>query len=391
LFSTNTWTIINTTINDAVENSDSAAIITFIESQPTCDFISYSVNGELAQDLFIAQQKESSFYTDVYLKNVSPELFKTKQSTALNESSIVIINNRLYIQQIEKDTWTKIVPKLGTKLATCAMTSKKLKAQPQYAILTEQEYVAKETKQLETYINDVKKQIEQLQKSITITETWLNSIVAYADRYGYSAQSLADKKTAERYLADYNNSLKTAQNYIAQATSREFTVQDELGNYLPPSAITLLYSPDFDKTPNVYVETLIHEHLHYESNTYGKGLPNFFEEGLTQIFTLQTLRASRLPVTWTSYPVPVFIIQQMTDKIPLTTWEKIYYTKDVQLLETTIDAAYGKKFYADNLGILESTTFDYSLKALQIANGFSEKIGGRYLPDEEFLSYTGVK
>jgi hypothetical protein len=382
-------------LNAQAQDVSTTALNEFIEFQSTCNFISYSPNGEFMSETFITldnmHNSTKNFYTNTFLSSLPANFFSTAKTKRIESSPILIVNNKLFLHKIEKKDWEDIIAKLGKKLTTCALKTKNLKAPPVISVLTEGEYQKLESTILETYISNLKKRLVELQESINNTQKWINTLDAYGKKYGYSKKDLADKAKAQQYIVDYKKLLDEGNVNLEVALTRELTVKDELGSFLAPNKINLLYAERFDMRPNVYVETVIHEQYHYESAKSNLFLPTFFEEGLTQIFTLQTLAESSLPIELTSYPLPVFVIQQMTNKIPLEIWEKIYFSKDIDLLESSINTAFGNDFYSSNKDALELLTYDFSLKSLEKANDFSKVIGGRTLSQEEFYNYSGQK
>jgi hypothetical protein len=166
-------------------------------------------------------------------------------------------------------------------------------------------------------------------------------------------------------------------------------VPHELGLFLPKKTIKIVFSTTNSHRIADYLDSLVHEYLHYASYTSDdKKLSDaFFEEGLTEYFAKQIISDDLNVSTNVGYPIFAKIITQMTKRIPESDFEEIYFTKDQNKLEGILDKVYGENFYKNTR--LQFLTLQYSTnpkEALQVANDIMKKIGGEPLKEKDLFN-----
>jgi hypothetical protein len=195
--------------------------------------------------------------------------------------------------------------------------------------------------------------------------------------------TLDQKKLKEyQYYENYFSAYKS----LNDVTS--LNIPSELGVFEPDSSIRILYDKSSPTNIADYLETLIHEYLHYTSYIKGKRLDSsFFEEGLTAYFARQTIETTMNTKTNIGYPLIVRVMDEFMKKNAEVDLADIYFTKDQEGLEKRLDLVYGDNFYKDNIIQLESLLYisDPDL-ALKTVNKIMKKIGGQPLTKEDILS-----
>ena len=195
-----------------------------------------------------------------------------------------------------------------------------------------------------------------------------------------------DTNQLENYK--YYDSFFQSQIKLIQALNAN--VPHELGIFIPPNSINMVINSTNSQTLADYLETVTHEYLHYASYNPKKSFQDtFFEEGLTEYFARNIIRDELHMNTNLGYPVQVKIITQMTKVIPEIELADIYFTKDEDKLETTLDRVYGDEFYEHNKVLFETLQYSSDPKqTLKLANEIMKKIGGAPLKENDLYSDT---
>ncbi len=165
-------------------------------------------------------------------------------------------------------------------------------------------------------------------------------------------------------------------------------IPHELGVYKPPSTIRILIDTKSSHALADYFATSVHEYLHYASHNEKKSFSIlFFEEGLTEYFTRKVITNGLNTSTNLGYPIFAKIITQITNAIPESDLEEIYFTKDQARLEKVLNSVYGENFYKNNAILF--TTLQYASNPTQIlitANAIMKHIGGDPMTSEDIFS-----
>lgn len=213
----------------------------------------------------------------------------------------------------------------------------------------------------EKVINDTNKQIADLSEKIATDK---------------------NKKTAYNYY----KSFFSAQKQII--TIQKINISSELGIFSPPDKIRVVVNFDDSQSVSDYLETMVHEYLHYASYNKNKSLQlSFFEEGLTEYFARNIMVDELDMTTNMGYPLQVKIIDQIAKSIPENVLEDIYFTKDEAGLEQQLNQIYGDDFYKKNAVVFEALQYSSDSKQLlKLANNVMKLIGGNQLVEKDLLS-----
>ena len=130
--------------------------------------------------------------------------------------------------------------------------------------------------------------------------------------------------------------------YKAECEQQKLAEVTEWGVFYEPSSIYIISQDEFDYYPSEYFHILLHEYLHFKSYNGTKELSIFFEEGLTEYFSLKALETDD---QWIFYADAIVIIEKITERISEDDLWEIYISKDEDLLEQRLDYVYGDGFY----------------------------------------------
>lgn len=388
----------------------------------------------------------NNFYKKDVLNSI-PHTFLI--SSDIKTSAVVLINNTLIISSIDKDTMQTISPALAHLLLTNYFKNRDLKSYPNITILNRQEYLALRQQQINQEVaaieaeaqkwsdylntmegdaNSVKQQIAQDQNIVNSAasdgDTAYNNCTSagYTDFFTgetinlYSqdqcnsvknqfiqagAQAQQEIGQLNSQLDYYNGQISLAQDAVntfqnnAQAVNDEKnSTPNELGVFYDPNNIKIVLDSTSPTDINDFLETLVHENLHYQSFvskdrvfqfTDGQS-DGFWEEGLTEYFARKVIYSDLGVSTNQGYPLIVKIVAQITKKIPESQLQQIYFTKDEGGLESVLDSTYGKNFYKDTEPYFEYLTYLPDDRQVKYANDIMTRIGGQPLSASDLYS-----
>lgn len=382
----------------------------------------------------------SSFYGNVVLSAL-PRLsvFPIEKSS----SSMLLLDNTLIVTRLDRTDLTKVSPIIGYLYAQRYFPTRALKTNPKVSVMTTQEF-ASYRKQ------DAKNKLQQLTADISLLQTEVSSLSAtiqqdtdaitqnqklihdtyatqddkenqciaagtvqngkfvrtYPDSYCKNlspdtdtivakANNTIDKLTTEIQTSKAQQSVYkqyvtffTAQQKVAQVS--QANIPYELGVFVPKNGIQLVLDETSVHEAADYFETLTHEYFHFASyQEKSHFASSFFEEGLTEYFARQAIQDELNTSTNLGYPVFVKIIAQMTKRIPESELADIYFSKDEQQLEATLNRVYGDNFYSKNYPYFQALLYTAEPKqTLQIANTIMKHIGGVPLTNKDLYSTT---
>lgn len=380
----------------------------------------------------------SKLYTDFILKNIPSNLII---SPNIPNQPLVMFQNNLVINSLDKDEMKAVSPILGKLLVKGYFGNRYIKDEPNITVLGRQDYmkfredqINKELVPIDDLINKISNAIGGLQSNIandnyqiSSIQNAINTVSLQKDSeynsclndgyyfYGYFyhtySQSYCDNLKAtmdnavangQQQLASWQQQLQYDQGLLSQAqgalenlrlyrgliASQKDTTPQELGLF-DGKDNTIKIALDFtgSKSSTEYLETLSHEYLHYTSYISNeKSLDPFFEEGLTEYYARKVIKQDLGKDTNIGYPLLVKIIQQMVSKIPESTLQEIYFKKDQNQLQSALDSAYGKNFYEDSKDYFTIMSYLPPKGALKIANNIMVKIGGTPLGEDDLES-----
>lgn len=219
-------------------------------------------------------------------------------------------------------------------------------------------------------------------------ENMRNSYNDEIDQYNSEADNWRVQLQSDQYeLNIYTEIRKIIAGYKEMAIASKDDIPYELGVFAPPNNIKIAIDSTDTETLADYFGTVIHEYYHYTSYISSeKSLPTFFEEGLTEYFARKAVKDDMGIETNEGYPLIVKVIERMMDKIPEKDFQNIYFTKDSDLLVTTLDNAFGKNFSKDNELYFEYISYIPSKDALEITNKLLDKIGATEITEDDLFS-----
>lgn len=391
--------------------------------------------------LFANKYPFGSFYKENLISTIPQSvLLKTKDL----EKPIYLVGKTLVVREIDKEVFQTIAPTLVKKLIRKNLAPRYIKDEPEVTIISRQDYlkyreseINKQVEIIAGYINDAKKllgnygynigvarnNISTLQGYIAqnsqIRDEEYNSCMSatytyygiysnytyrrYSDAYCQQLKAYRDQQTAQyqddlrtnqNNLAYYqslyselNEYLNQFENYKVFIESTKSQTPYELGIFEPDKSIKVVLETVSEKDINNFLVTLTHEYIHYTSYvSEERALPQFFEEGLTEILARKVVKDELHKDTNIGYPIVVKIINAMTKKISIDKLEEIYFTKNEDELAGLLDEAFGKNFYKDSMLYFALIPLSPVDEALKFANNLIFKIGGETLNEDDFKS-----
>lgn len=423
---------IKTDINDiynSLESNNKLPIIITSDKDPRKNIIA----------LTKASSGIENFYGNVILSSIPNALIFSISQELPN---IISLDNTLIISQVSTSDMKKISPLLSTILIKNYFSDRQLKSNAKIIVMDEKEYLEFRNKDVKEKISNIKTQSSTLDESINLknqdiensNEELTNNSLLQEEIFSSRDSEYSDCLNVGEYDDDNNflrenskadcqsildrweevfiegeNSGKELKEKIDEDQKKlkeyEFlfdffkareqltdissnNIPSELGVFIPEDEIKIVLINQDSNSVASFFSTLIHEYLHYESYTKGKRFESaFFEEGLTEYFARETIKDSMQVNTNVGYPAVINIIKVMLQRIPETDLADLYFTKDQEGLEETLDLVYGENFYKDNIVLIESLlyTSDPEQK-LELANQILEKIEGEKLIIEDIYS-----
>ncbi|HNT29488.1 MAG TPA: hypothetical protein PKL83_00875 [bacterium] len=318
-----------------------------------------------------------TYYTQTLSSLVNEFSFPT---LSIAETSLFYYDSVLYFGSVEEAAMEQISEELGRRLVQQYFSEHVIKADPDFDIIAQDEYVVKRQQQIaedlaeyDTAIGEARQTIIEIENEIPILQQTMGEIrqaiaedEQYLAEYGYDMWGRwleEDRAMLGRYenlLAEYQQGLADWQQYLADLeNNREILTESsqwvdvELGLFTPDNQIEIVLDTDDPLPPEAYLSTLVHEYLHFTSYVPEEDLENFFEEGLTEYYAREILRKSLHTTVELGYSSAVDIIQYMEQDIPFSEFTEIYFSKDEELLAQTVDQTYGTGFYATTLPVFK--------------------------------------
>jgi hypothetical protein len=399
------------------------------------------VGEKNSKNVVVAIAKTAGGTDNLYgnkLINAVPNLFIYPINNAYN---MMLLDNTLIINMLSSKDIEKISPLLGFLYVKENFPLRQIRSYPNVSIMNENSFLAfrkkdileknkkidKEILKMQTAISSLSASIEISKEDVDKNKNLAGDILKQRDKEYNSCLSKGvyvkgkfvpenteefckeilekwDKDFSEqensnskltKTIKKYEENLKEYQyfeNYFKAYQKlndvSSLNIPSELGVFEPQDSIRILFDNASPTSIADYLETLIHEYLHYASYTKGKRLDSsFFEEGLTAYFARQTIDNTMKVKTNIGYPILVKVIDELMKKNAEVDLAEIYFTKDQASLERKLNLVYGDNFYKDNIIQFESLLYitDPDL-ALKTANSIMKKIGGNPLSKEDILS-----
>lgn len=294
---------------------------------------------------------------------------------------MLLIDNTLIITEITQKDVQEVGQYIGYLFVKNYFPARKIKSFPKLSVMTRAEY-GQLRKQ------DAYEKLIKIDAAIEQIDEYRSSIAAQL-RVPEPKLSLQAKREKQALLDEYNfyfDFFTTQRKRVAELSQN---VPHELGVFLPENSIRIIFGKANAHALGDYVETLVHEYLHYTSHISSERsfASAFFEEGLTEYFAREVVKANLGIDTNLGYPVQVAIITQMTKIITASELADIYFAKDEDALERALNRVYGDDFYQNNFILFESLQYASDKKQiLKLANEIMKRIGGNPLTEKDLIS-----
>ncbi|WKZ29826.1 MAG: hypothetical protein QY314_03380 [Candidatus Dojkabacteria bacterium] len=305
----------------------------FLLSQEACPAISFSESDAFKKIADISLKEKS--YSSFIRQSIAPPTVDFNYLTLPTTYGSFVFQDTLFLLKTPPEMLQPLAAPLAQKLITCEFDNFPTKSFPQAQILREDEYIDYINTQLTSLLKQQEQYITEADKTIRELTTW----IAQMKRNRYSSRLITEAENALKEWQAHKQKLLSDKEEIQ---ARIKAPAQEVGHFFPPDKISVKFLAGRDGY--LTVSTLVHEYLHYTSDTQNHYLDRFFEEGLTQYFTLKIMSRYQTYPTTTTYSLPVFTILSL-DKIAPEAWEEIYLSKDAGLLERELDTHYGEGFY----------------------------------------------
>lgn len=360
------------------------------------------------------------------------------------KDQVFMVQNTIFFRSLEKDVIEKISPTIAKKYVSSIFNPRYIKDLPNIYIVSRQEYlkyrdeqIDKQLEEIQEYIEEIKKEMNyvasliskgksyiatmqnyiqeatnlrdsEYQYCMTATYTYYGYYQNYTYRYYSDAKCQAQKQTREQEIKTYQSNLSEEQNTLShnqgvyasyKSDLEDFgTYQDfvnsfksqtpyELGLFEPEKDIRVVLDSIDSKSLADFISTLSHEYLHYTSYiSEERSLPQFFEEGLTEMFARMVGRETTGTSTNVGYPLVTKVMERIADKVGWSELEQIYFTKNKEELIALLDSKFGKDFYIDSESFFIIIPYLSEEKALKYANNIMLRIDSPPLTKEDFYS-----
>lgn len=380
-----------------------------------------------------------------YKKNVLPVLPKFMFGIIKNPSSpIFLYQDYLVIKIIDKDAIQKISPLISKKIVQKYFDTKYIRDEPNVNVISRQDYLKyrddqfnKQLAKIQLAIDEIRKQIRSVNSKISEAKSNISTLQSYivqntgyrddeynkcvsatytyygyysnytyrlnSDAYCNSLRNTRDAQNAgyqdsinqnsqnlkyyQSQASGLNESFSDLDNYMSLIEQSKSSTPYELGLFEPTDSVKVVLESTSNKAVGDYFATLTHEYLHYTSYvSEERSLPQFFEEGLTEYLSRNAIKDSLKINTNLGYPLITKIIEVLAGKIDKNILSQIYFTKDLNLLTSTLDNVYGKNFYKDSESFFTLIPYLPSEQALKFANNIMYRIDGPKLTEEVLYS-----
>lgn len=367
--------------------------------------IDEQVDGQIVIQSLQIQDKDT-FYRAVII----PKYLLTQNKLTLNFDAYLFPNNVLVIKNATIEMLSNILPLLSSKIINREIEKTLInKSEPIFEVLTDEAYNLVQERRIEerkikfiNYINEIKSSIADANKYIPKDQADIKSLeqekIAYTNRADgilKDCESLYPLEDCKQWrtivsnnIASYDSDLKLVnedlqtwlylkprlttdlqQAMISYEKFLEFPITPELqaGVFNYPSNIYLKYFAKGDLTPSPtdYIESSLHESLHYYAYKSSNFLPVFIDEGITDHLAYRIIKKySFNQSVVTGYPQEVSIIQELIRNIPEEELVKAYFSQSEKEFEKLFDKYYMKGTYkkfvsmGDNLTYLDAFDFE---------------------------------
>lgn len=398
--------------------------------------------NERITNLVLGTSNADSFFQGNVLASIPSSFLFIKLE--IPDESLIIYKDYLVITELKKEEIEEISPTIAKLFVKDYLNPRYIKDEPYVRLMGRQEYlkyrddkineqiaeIEKLIDETQSYINLLYSNINQAKQNIAENEQGISESVQLRDYYyeqcrnagyysyyfgyfyRYYSDAECDNRRAEwdsliaefqQNINDWNSALAQSQSALPEwqewkttlegvkelVASQKERAPQELGIFEPERNVKVVLESTSTESLADFFATLVHEYYHYSSYvSEERTLPYFFEEGLTEYFARKTIRVNMDVQTQIGYPMITRIIEEITEKIPESRLEEIYFTKNGEALASLLNGTYGKEFYEESefyfTAIYYSPVTDETVK---FANNIMFKIGGEELKVEDLSSY----
>jgi len=338
--------------------------------------------------LNFSQDKENGEFFNLSLTENIPAFLWPEMK--LPEANMMIIGQRLLILKLDMEEMEEISPRLGWLILKSYVGKRTLKeASSNIDVLDRQAYLEFRDEQINKKLEEIDASISAINSKIYGIRNQMRDVVVqyYTGKIGiYDAINRLDSLQAGIYdLQAQQAELREARVFVEAQKDR---APDELGLFLPEEDMAIKVVLDFDNPEALkdFLAILVHEYYHYASYCDKERLLlPFFEEGLTEYYTRQTLSQVENLETIVGYPVIVKVVNVLAEKLSENRLQDAYFTKDQDMIENLLNDAYGANFYKDTEYHFLLIPFSPPEKAVKLANDIMHEVGGEELDLDEII------
>lgn len=344
-------------------------------------------------------QNKDTFYRAIII----PKYLLTQNDLAINFDAFLFPNNVLIVKKATRDLLSNILPILSSKIIHREMEKSLLnKKEPIFEVLSDDAYNLVQERRIEerktkfiNYINELKSSIADANNYIPKDQADIKSLeqekIAYINKTDgilKDCESLYPVEDCKQWrdivsknTASYDDDLKIVnedlqtwlylkprlntnlqQIMVSYEKFLAFPITPELqaGVFNYPSNIYLKYfaEGDLNPSPTDYIESGLHESLHYHAYKSSDFLPIFIDEGITEHLAYRiTKKYSSNQSVVISYPQEVFIVQELIKRIPEEELIKAYFSQSESEFEKLFNKYYTKGTYKKFVSKGEDLTY----------------------------------
>lgn len=362
-------------------------------------FFEYEPEAEAVLQL----QKISHAEKDtLYRSAIIPATLYASASASLKAQirfdALLFPSNILIVKSASQGLVEQLTPVLTRKLisAQYAQYTKRVKNPPKISVLEDEKYLVVLQKKQEEHkrellgsmqevrngLREFDNVISQLQSAITASDAEYSRYESYGRGWRNECESglspndpfcVKGKETIESNLQQIRTNKSQMETQIKEYTDArpkwlwalgqwqkayEDFLKDPVapefqgGIFLPPSNIYIKYNPKGNYPFSQYLQTLVHEYLHYEGNDAADQFPKFLEEGVTDYLAsdlvkkfLQTQSLVIAPPDYSGYPELVETVTLLMKRLPKEDVLQAYFARQEYKIKDLVDKQYGKGVY----------------------------------------------
>lgn len=385
-----------------------------------------SIEKKLLESILAHDHTKSNFYKQKIIKSIPNILINTP---TISQKNIILYRNYLFITNISEDNTQKIdstiikyyinteltkydmeevIPTIVRLYLKQIFPPNYIKEKPTVKIITKEKYTEYIQQKAKAKIKEIDKYYTQLQDFINKLYKNIKIVKQHIENNKMALKNALNKKDYKvieyykREISIWEKVLDQYQKILSESLEDKKILEEKkerwenlknnthtLKGLFEKDKNTILIILDSSKKVKLeyYILVLTHEYLHYTSSVPKKELPTFFEESLTEYFTIKVVKKINPNFNQfieENYLILIKVLQEMMKKIPEKKFEQIYFTKDKKLLIQVLNEAYGNNFYTESNKDFQNLSPDATLKdLLKSANNIINRIGGEKIKEED--------